>query len=147
MADTTIYKTKVEPFVRGWLSERFGVPFEPREIFLSGAQPPQRQHGFDAVSLHGKIVAGINASSGKTSRGKHPAGKIHKAYQEVYFLSLIEAERKLLVLTDPDFFEIFSSETRGHLATSVEIVLCPLPPELKAEVDKVRTKATSEVGG
>jgi len=147
MVDTRIFVTQVEPFVRSWLKEQHRSLFEPRELELTLAQAPRGRHGFDAVSTDGRIVAGINGSSGKTSRGKNPSGKIYKAYQELYFLSLVNAEIRLLVLTDPDFYSIMKRETRGRLPNGVELVLCVLPPELQKEVDKTRALAAREVGG
>lgn len=105
------------------------------------------KHEFDAVSEDGKIIAGIISSGGKTSRQKNPSGKIKKAIAEIYFLSLVEVDKRLLVLTDPDFFKIMRKEMVGKLAEGIEIVCCPLPAKLQEEVNRMRKIASEEVGG
>ena len=147
MVNTTVFKTEVEPFVRLWLSERYGVDFTPDQVELTGAAPPRRSHGFDAVSVDRRVIAGINGSSGKTSGGKNPSGKIHKAYQELYFLAMAKAEHRLLVLTDPGFYEIMKRETQGRLVDGLEILYCELPIEIKEKVRSVQMAASTEVGG
>ncbi len=147
MANTQILKKKVEPFVRQWLKERFRVSFESKEIVLTRSQKPNGKHEFDAVSKDKRIVAGIISAGGKTSRGKNPQGKINKGIAELYFLSLIEADQKLLVLTDPAFVEIFKKKTKGRLAQGIKIIHCPLSKELEVEVTKMRVPASKEVGG
>ncbi len=147
MVNTTIFKTDVEPFVRRWLALRYDIGFDADQVELVGAEPPRRSHGFDAVSTDRRVIAGINGSSGKTSGGKNPSGKIHKAYQELYFLTLARADRRLLVLTDPDFYQILKRETQGRLATGVELLYCELPPDLTLKVRAVQRDASAEVGG
>ncbi len=147
MANTQNLKEKVEPFVRRWLRERFKISFESKEIVLSRAMKRNGKHEFDAVSEDGKIIAGIISSGGKTSRQKNPSGKIKKAIAEIYFLSLVEVDKRLLVLTDPDFFKIMRKEMAGKLAEGIEIVCCSLPAKLQEEVNRMRKTASEEVGG
>lgn len=145
MADTRLLKSHVEPFVREWLSNRFGVSFNKKVLPLKRAGAGHGKHEFDAVSDDGKIVAGIKSSSGKTTGGKGPSGKKHSAYEELYFLSLIEADKKLLVLTDPEFFKLFSSDAEGKIAPGIELLFCPLSSDLQGLVRELRRKASSEI--
>ncbi len=148
MADTRVLKNQVEAYVRSELARRFGQPFT-KQVLVVG----QRSDGsdatreFDAVSADGHIVAGIKSSSGKTSGGSHPSGKVATAYQELYFLSLAQAERRILVLTDPEFHEIFKRHSDGRLAHGLELLLIPLPPELKEQAQKVHGEASQEMSG
>ncbi len=147
MANTQILKEKVEPYVRKWLSELFGDSFHPKFLILSRVQGPAGTHEFDAVSSDEKIVAGIISSGGKTSSGKNPSGKLTKAVAEIYYLSLVDAEKKLLVLTDAEFSSILNSKMEGRLVEGVKILHCPLPKEMASEVAKMRAEASKEVGG
>lgn len=146
MADTRVLKNQVEPYVRKQLEEKFGQPFAKQFLPVGQrADGSQATHEFDAVSIDGRIVAGIKSSSGKTSGGRRPSGKIAAAYKELYFLSLVKAERRILVLTDPEFYRILESDCDGKLATGLELMLIPLPPELEKRVQAMREVASQEM--
>jgi hypothetical protein len=51
-----------------------------------------------------------------------------------------------LVLTNPEFHEIFTTRMRGAIALGIEVVRSPLDAELQAEVDQVITAASREMG-
>lgn len=141
MANTNLYKTHVEPFVRAELERIHGVAFSSKIIAL----PTGGTHEFDAVSTDGAIVASIKSLSAKTASGKRPAAKYHNCVAELYFLSLVDAPRRILVLTTPEWHVMFMEYMKGRLVPGVEIELLRLPPELQAEVDKVRDMASNEV--
>lgn len=84
MANTHLLKTRVEPFVRGWLAKRYSQKFNSESLRLAGCTG---FHEFDAVSADKKIVCGIKSSSAATSGGKNPSGKIAATYEELYFLA------------------------------------------------------------
>jgi hypothetical protein len=134
VADTRVLKHQVEPYVRERLEAEFGQPFTQQFLPIGQrADGSPAMHEFDAVSADGRIVAGIKTSSGKTSGGRHPSGKIAAAYRELYFLSLVKAERRILALTDREFYRILGSECDGKLAPGLELMLIPLPPELEQQ--------------
>lgn len=141
MADTSIYKTHVEPYVRAELERRYGVKFESRVLTLSAGGT----HEFDAVSVDGSIVASIKSHSGKTATGRRPAAKYQACVAEMYFLSLVDAPKRFLVLTTPDWHEMFVRYAEGRRHPDVEILLVALPGDVQAEVDKVRDLASIEV--
>src|SRR5262245_46270944 len=134
MADTNKLKTIVEPYVREWLQAKFGVPFTKEFLPLAGCTG---EHEFDAVSADRKIVAGIKSSSGKTSGKRNPSGKYESAFAEVYFLSLVQTDRKILVLTDAEFYRLFVAKSHGKLGAGVELMYCPLPAELECAVREI----------
>ncbi len=139
MADTNFIKKEIEPYVLQKLVKLYGQQFKP--LFLpvgveSDGKP--RKHEFDAVSDDSRIVAGIKSSTGKTSGGKRPTAKIATAYKEMYFLSLVKADHKLLVITDPEFLEILIKEFRGILPPSTAIIHIPLPTELQEKMDALK---------
>lgn len=141
MADTKYLRYVVEPWVRSHLEREHRQPFAPQVLRLG----PGGTHEFDAVSADGSIVASIKANSGLTSGGKHPTGKVATCLNEVYYLTLVTAHKRLLVLTNPDFFAIFRRTTAGQTADGVDVVLVPLPTEMQAEVDRVTRRASDEM--
>lgn len=141
MANTNYYKTHVEPFVRAELERIHGVGFVSRVLTLTTGGT----HEFDAVATDGSIVGSIKSLSGKTAGGNRPAAKYSTCLAELYFLSLVKAPKRLLVLTTPDFHSMFMRYIEGRLIPGVEIELMKLPAELQSEVDQVAALASGEV--
>ena len=63
MADTSPLKSKVEPYVRNWLADKFGKPFQSECMSLSGVKDRPAKHEFDAVSEDRKIVCATKTAS------------------------------------------------------------------------------------
>ena len=127
MANTHLLKARVEPYVRERLSERFSQTFSSVFLPLAGCCG---SHEFDAVSADGRIVCGIKSSSGVTSGGKIPSGKIAGAYQELYFLASVDADKRFLVLTDEEFYELLARNMGEKLSREIQLLYCPLTEEL-----------------
>ncbi len=142
-ADTTYLKYKVEEYVRNALQEEYGVAFTSKILTLSTGGT----HEFDAVSEDGTVVAAIRAAGGKTSRGRLPSGKMKSAEAELYYLCLVSAPVRMLVLTSPEFYEIMRRRLEGRLAPVITLKLIQLPPEIQSEVDRIHRIASLEVGG
>jgi hypothetical protein len=148
MADTAAYLQ-----AERWVREK-GLPYKfPGHTFVSkGLQVGTRRDGsprsfeFDAVSTDGSIVALVKGSSGLTAGGKQPVAKTKDAYTDLLFLSLVQAERRLLVLTDPQFHRIFEKVSDGRIPPGVEVLHIPLPRDVQARVDLARHKASREMG-
>jgi hypothetical protein len=143
VANTSLLKTLVEPYVRERLAEEYGQSFFQRFLPLPGGG----RHEFDAVSEDGAIVTSIKSNSGLTSGGRRPGGKILACYAELYYLAQIGAPTRLLVLTNPDFFEIFERDSRGKLVPGVDLKLVPLAPDLQEQVTAVTAAASREMAG
>lgn len=141
MANTVYYKTHVEPYVRRQLEQLHGRRFSSKVCLLSTGGT----HEFDAVSDDGTIVASIKSLSGKTATGKNPAGKIYACYAELYFLTLVDAAHRMLVLTTPDFHEIFTRNLRGRLHPGITVELIVVSPEIQSEIDRIKGLASEEV--
>src|ERR1022692_905424 len=98
MADTRV-RLEVEDWVwRNWMAVEFGTKFSRERL-------PLRSGGvfdFDAVSEDHSIVATISTSGAKTSGGKHAVGKILKLRSDMLFLTMVEAKRRIVVLTERD---------------------------------------------
>lgn len=141
MADTTYLRRVVETYVREQLAREFGQPFSPTFLALQ----PGGRHEFDAVSEDRCVVASVKAASGLTSGGRNPSGKIKDCLAELYYLSLVQAPIRRLVLTTPAFFEIFKRATVGAVAPGIDVVCLPLPTDIQQEVDRVAAVASLEV--
>jgi len=141
MADTSLLKTVVEPYVCGVLQQEYGRPFGPKRLTLASGG----SHEFDAVSDDGQNVASVKAASGRTSGGNNPSGKIKDAEAELYYLTLANGTERILVVTDPEFYEILTRRLRGRLASGLSLKLVPLPLEIMIQVQKIRNWASAEV--
>jgi hypothetical protein len=142
MANTHLLKTHVEPHVRRWLSEEYSQAFSREFLQLAGCCG---FHEFDAVSADKRVVCGIKSSSGTTSGGKNPSGKISSAYEELYFLAGVDADQRFLVLTDEGFYRLLSKKMREKLSREIRLLYCPLTEELAELVKRVHSDASSEI--
>lgn len=140
MADTSNLEEAFE-WTREELRRRFGVAFSKRKAPLAQGT----LHTFNAVAEDGSVVATISHSSGLTSGGKKPVGKIHSAISYLYFLSQARAKRRVLVLTDPVLCELVKKEVEGALAEGIEILQVNLPKDLVARVRNVTDQASDEM--
>jgi len=70
MANTKPIKTKIHPYVREWLQEKYGIAFAKTSLPLQGCTG---KYTFDAVFADRKIIAKIKAASGYTSGQKNPS--------------------------------------------------------------------------
>ena len=138
----TNYLKEIECWVRdNWLPQQFpGYQFNKRFLELA----PGGEHEFDAVSEDVSIVAGIKTNSCKTSGGKGPAGKAAQLYQELYFLNLVEAKKKYLVLTNEDMYKDFLKRSEGKVADGVGILFCQLPSDMNRKVADIQKEASEE---
>jgi hypothetical protein len=142
MANTHLLKTRVEPFVREWLSGQYGQGFTSEFLSLTGCSGV---HEFDAVSADKRIVCGIKSSSGKTSGGRNPSGKIAGAYEELYFLASVDADQRFLILTDEGFYRLLSEKMRDKLVRGIELKYCQLNEELSQLAKEVQSEASGEI--
>jgi hypothetical protein len=141
VANTSYLRYNVEPWVRDRLADRYGQRFAPVVLRLA----PGGTHEFDAVSDDRRIVVSIKANSGLTSGGNHPTGKVATCLNEVYFLSLVDADVRLLVLTNPGFHAIFARTTAGQIAPGIGVELLPLPSDMQRNVDGITELASREM--
>jgi len=103
---------------------------------------------FDAVSEDTSIVATISTSGSKTSSGKHAVGKILKLRSDMLFLTLVEAKRRVIVLTQPDMLDQCQKEfAGGRVPKEIEFVWAQIPAELNERLIASRLKASTESSG
>ena len=126
--------------IHGQIPDTTAVPFSP-----SHENPQGLFCLVSDGSEDGQTVAAIKTSGGRTARGRNPAGKINNAIAELYYLSLSEARRRMLVLTSPQFFDILDKHMEGRLAPGIELKLISLPPEIQEKVVDIQARASAEV--
>jgi hypothetical protein len=134
-------RREVEAYVRGHLAEEFGQAFSAEVLALRTGG----RHEFDAVAADKSVVASIKSSSGLTSGGNMPNGKVNDCLAELYYLTLVDAPIRRLVLTTPAFFDIFTRRTVGAVSVDIEVVCVPLPPDIQAKVNNVVLAASREM--
>jgi hypothetical protein len=142
MANTNLLKS-VEPLVRRWAADQYQRPIEDGEIALelvSGGH-----HKFDVVSVDRTLIGGVKASRARDN-GKVGTGVIKSLFTELYFLTLVEAEVKLLVLTDPALYRYFLRQANGKIAPGIEVIEFTIPEEMTALLAPVHEASSSEIG-
>jgi hypothetical protein len=143
MADTRV-QVEVEDWVRKeWMSGQFGCVFYRERLSLTSGGV----FDFDAVSQDRRIAACISTSGGKTASGKNAVGKLLKLRSDMLFLLLAkEPEKRIIVLTEPDMFEVCAKEKAGgRVPQQIEFVLADLPDELRKKLTQARKNASKEV--
>ena len=142
MADTRV-QVGVEDWIRReWLPRKFNQKFRRERLRLTAGGV----FDFDAVSADDTIVANISTSSGITSGGKYPAAKIQKLRADMLFLLMTKAEKKLIVLTEKDMYELCQKEeANGRVPKEIEFLHAELDVELSTALKEARKKAAEEV--
>lgn len=144
MASSHVQKQCEIWIVRHWLPKKLGVMFSTRKLQLQG----RKYFEFDAVSAEANVVANISTASAYTHRGAVSAGSRSKIRADCLMLSLVNAERRMLLLTELSMFQLSSKEQlAGRLPLDIEIVLVELPSEMRVELEQARGVASKEVRG
>ena len=144
MADTRI-QIEVEDWVRrNWMPAHFGTKFSRERLQLRSGGV----FDFDAVSQDYSIVATISTSGSKTAGGKNAVGKILKLRADMLFLTMVEAKRRIIVLTENDMFDKLKREfAGGRVPKEIEFVCAEIPAELSTRLIAARLKASIESSG
>jgi hypothetical protein len=100
------------------------------------------------VSEDRSIVATISTSGAKTSAGKHAVGKILKLRSDMLFLSMVEAKRRIIVLTERDMCNQCEKEAAGgRVPPEIEFVCAIIPDDLRSRLVTSRLRASEESSG
>lgn len=127
---------------RDWMLQEYDQKFRKRGLPLSSGGV----FDLDAVSEDNKIVANTSTSGATTASGRPAVGKLMKIRADMYFLLLVDAERKLVVFSEPDMLELCQREARiGRVPSSIEFVHAKIPGELATRLQGARKVAFGEV--
>ena len=99
---------------------------------------------FDGVSENKSIIVKVLNHSGLTSGRNKPSAKIRSTFADCYFLSLTSYSRKILILTNQEFYKIFKEDSYG-LLKDIEIMYIKLPDYYKSIASEVSTQASKEM--
>ena len=142
MADTRV-QLEVEDWVtREWMPSAFKQRFRRERVPLTSGGV----FDFDAVSDGEEIVATISTSGASTASGKLAVGKLLKIRSDMLFLLLAKASRRIVVLTEPDMYELCIKEREGgRVPPEIEFVLADIPQPLRDKLLDARKSASEEV--
>ncbi|MCW5937607.1 MAG: hypothetical protein KIT11_09915 [Fimbriimonadaceae bacterium] len=143
MADTTA-QSAVANWVRDtFLPAKLDLKFVHRRVRLRSGGT----YHFSFVSEDGKVVGSVITSRARTASGKLGNEKMNKYRADLYFLLIAEAEQRLMVLTDPEMYELLCAEKalRGRIPQEIELLFAPLPKHLANRLAKSQKQAADEV--
>lgn len=143
MANTKILSKLIEPYIRERLRQKIGCDFYSKDIKLSLITGGE--HRFDIVSLDKNIVGDIKSNHVRAN-GKVGTGVKKSIYFDIYMLSLIKAKRKIMVLTNKDFYNFFKRVSTGKVLDDIEIVLIELSDDLKINTQEAHDCVRNEIG-
>ncbi len=121
-----------EQIIRSFLEGVFGTSLEKRKLVIGQDSNKKPQiHEFDLVSNDMKIVGEIK--SGRLSQTNYTG-----ALSDCLFLTKLRAKKKILVLTNSEFYRYFKAKTDGVISPAIDVMLLH-PEEL---INKIRTTDT-----
>lgn len=143
MADTQVQYHDVEGWIRTeWMPGRYGQSFERRDVTLT----PGGKHNFAAVSSDGRIIAKISTGTATTEGGKFASGKAMKIRADMLFLTMVDADKKLVILTQQDMYDwCLRESSAGRVPLDIEFAKATIPPDLQERLDAARRASSREV--
>lgn len=144
MASSHVQKECEKWIIDSWLPEKFELEFERQRVKMQN-----RGHfEFDAVSPDKKIIGNISTASAFTHRGSLGSGKRSKLRADCLMLALANAEKKLMLLTEPCMYEVaLKEQAEGRLPLDIEFHHVDLPEVLKQKLVISKDEASMEVRG
>jgi hypothetical protein len=146
MAITNIIKQKIEPYVRSWLPSKFpDHVFTEKQVLLTS----NYHHRFDAVSEDGSIVGAILCNRPKTRTGNENTGGVRKAMVDACLLNFLlpEGTTRAMIFTDERFSELAADRLKLVGTAQIQMLVCPLPQELRALLGDILDRASAEQRG
>jgi hypothetical protein len=142
MADTRC-QLECEDWVRlEWLPVHFGQQFHRERLKLSSGGV----FDFDGVSDDRTVAVTISTSGAKTASGKLAVGKLMKLRSDMFFLLLSNVERRCVVLTERDMYNLCLKETHGgRVPASIEFYHAELPNDLGDRLIAARQLSSMEM--
>jgi len=115
-----------EKKVRNILGKRLKTTFKRKKLHIGlKSDGTPKEHEFDLVSLNGEVVGEVKTFT-PIKGGGRPSAKIDTTFLACFVLEKAKARRRLLVLTDEEFFRIFKKESNGIISKKIEILHIPV---------------------
>jgi len=106
-----------EESARKKLEKMFGVPLPKRKVIIGyDSDGFPKLHEFDLVSKDSDIL-------GEVKSCRINATSFKGALNDCFYLSKVKARRKMLVLTNKDFYSYFKRKSDGLVTSDIEIIL------------------------
>lgn len=107
-------RTLIEGLARKKLEKIYGTELPKRRLVVGyNSKGFPIIHEFDLVSDNREIIGEITSTK----------QDIRKVLADSVYLEKTEGKKKLLVLTNPEFYELFRSKCGGILSKDIEIIL------------------------
>ena len=131
----------IEAWIKNkWLPEKYSKKFSAQHLQLN------TEGCFDAVSADRSIVANISTSSCRTARGKIASAKIQKMRADILFLTMVIADKKIIVLCEKDMYDYLIKEKKnGRVPDEIAFLHAPIPEHLTKALELARKIAVQEV--
>jgi len=105
-----------EQLARKFLEKMFGTSLSKRKLVVGYDSKRKPQiHEFDLVSDGTDVIGEIK--SGRNSKGNYV-----RTLANCIFLSKVKARKKLLVLTDKEFYDHFKANSEGVIQKNIDII-------------------------
>lgn len=105
-----------ESLARKKLEEMFGALLPKRKLIIGyDSEGFPKLHQFDLVSKDLRIL-------GEIKSGRNIAMTFKGALNDCFYLSKVEAKRKVLVLTDKGFYTYFKEKADGLIPNDIEVI-------------------------
>jgi hypothetical protein len=120
-------RAAIEQRVRELLQEEYHAPLPKKRLAVgTKSNGEKRYHEFDGVSPDQKIVFEVKSNQVAATKDR-PAGRYFSAIKwallsDVYLLSRIPAQTRLLVLTDKTLFDICREDMDGLLPENTQVI-------------------------
>ena len=120
-------RAAIERKVREILQEEYHAPLPKKRLSVgTKSNGEKRYHEFDGVSPDHKIVFEVKSNQVTSTKAK-PKGRYFSAIKwallgDVYLLSRIPAQTRLLVLTDKTLYDICREDMDGLLPENTQII-------------------------
>lgn len=143
MADTSVQRKVEDWIVSTWAEPQFGAACYKRRLSLTSGGVFE----FDLVCEEKDVVGTVSTSKLAIPSGKMGVGKVTKIRSDIYFLLLVEADRRIVVLTEQDMFDWWKKEQieKQRVPNNIEFMLVGLPHELRTELEASRKRSSDEV--
>ena len=106
-----------ERLIRTFLGKMLGVSLKKHKLVIGYDSKKKPQiHEFDLVSDDMSIV-------GEIKSGRKSTGNFLGALSDCLFLTKVKAKKKLLILTDKEFYAHFKVRSEGVISRDIEIIL------------------------
>jgi hypothetical protein len=99
---------------------------------------------FDAVSDDDSIVAVFLSNRARTSTGNENTGGVRKALNDIGYLKVAAAARRLVVFTHSSFGDLIKARSKRLGIEGIEFLHCVLPQDLQEQLDNVLDACSAE---